>query len=512
MNPSLHASALAGAQKAFRHGDYETMLQQSGHLLRRFSLPPFPLPVAGGFAEIDHLLHALGQKMRREFTLNPPTPEGGDWILASCIHETGGNTPLMRDLAAALPRGLSGIVLTLTGHDSAELTPRALERTGLPAAAIHRADAPTLVETCRNVLRIFETKRPRRLFLFQFPEDTTAIAAAAALLAAGTELWLVHHADGLPTAGLFLPGVRILDLTPRTCAFTRHVLGLRTDWLPLTCPDPGLPSADFLRRGRLTTALSGSIFKTTQETAVAYPEVVATVLRATGGTHLHIGPLKEDQRVTILNAVVTAGLSADQFVHVPVVPTLAGALRSEGVDLLLNSWPYGGARTAVEAAATGIPMAWHSPHPAEDRWLLQMAYPGAPVWRSHSDLVSLVTAADAPWLKEQSRAARTHYERSHHPDRWRQFFSTPEHGSGDALPEGFDATLFLPLLWRRLVDQAIEIDDAKTARRLRKCEEKLSELAETRRRLRKVEAELDEARFPWPIRLYRRWKKRRKPR
>jgi hypothetical protein len=451
---------LAAARAAYHAGDFEAALLATEAILRALATPPFPLPMAGGLPEVDVLLDALGRRIDGSLGAEPPVgPQGGDWVLATLLYEIGGHTPLIRDLAAALPAPPAGLALTMTGRAAAELTEGALAQTGIAPASLYRAGGSSRVETCRDILRFLRARSPRRLFLVQHPEDTCAIAVAAALAARGTHLQLVHHADIHPTAGLFLPGVRVIDLTPRACSFTRHVHGLPSVWLPLTCPDPGAAAPQFRRRGRLTTALAGSQFKTGQPSTHRYPDVVAAVLRATGGVHVHVGPLFDSQLDAIGRTLAEAGIEASRFVHVPSAPTLVEALRDEGVDLLVNTWPLGGARTSVEAMAAGVPMVWHSPHPAFDRARCQMAWPGAPVWRHPSDLATLAAAADDAWLGEQSRAARRHYEQRHHPSRWRAFFAAPGDSAGDPLPEGFDASMHLSWLWDTLVETARLADD-----------------------------------------------------
>ncbi len=510
---SHYADLLASARAALRAGDLEATLQHASALLRAFSTPPFPLPLAGGIPELDFLIDALGAKLGARLDLLAPREHCGNWVLGTFLGEVGGHTPVVHDLASALPEGLSGLVLTLAGHDPSQLTSAAVARTGVAAEAVHYANAPTLIGTCENVLRILRERPPKRLFLLHHPDDASAIAAASALASTGAEVWLVHHADFCPTVGLFLPGIRLIDLTPRACAFTRHVLGLETIFLPLTCPDPGPARTTFLHRGPLTTALAGSAFKASQASAHDYPEVIAAVLHAGGGTHVHIGPLGDDQREEIWKTLHAGGIDRSRFVHVPIAPTLIEALWDERIDLLINTWPLGGARTAVEAMAAGVPVVWHSPHPGDDRIRLQMAWPGAPVWRHLSDLTAIVSGASAPWLDAQSGAARRHYEARHHPSLWRQFFAAPAASSGLPLPEGYDASLFLPALWSDLLDRAIEIADGRVDRLQQdvahRHEHTHVELEGLKERLRLAESAIDDTRVPWPVRLFRRWRAHR---
>ncbi len=486
MNRSFQSTTLAAARDSLRAGDFEATLSHVAAILQRLTTTPLPLPLPGGLVDVDCLLDALGRKMSETFGNRPTSTGEGDWILATMIYEVGGHTPVIRDLATALPEPAKGLVLTLAGQAGAKLAPRALARTGLPPDSIHRVDAPGMTETFRNALRLFESGAPRRLFLMQHPDDPVAVAIAAALSAAGTEIWLLHHADGCPTAGLYLPGLRLIDFTPRACSFTRHVLGLRSTWLPLTCPDPGPTPPAFLKHGRLTTACSGSLVKTWQDSSCPYRDVLGPLLRATGGRHVHIGPLKASHLADLDKMFEREGIERSRFIHVPVATTLADGLREAGVDLLLNTWPVGGARTVVEAMAAGIPIVWHAPHETVARLRRQMAYPGAALWCHISDLTALVARVDFQWLSTQSRAARRHYEERHHPLRWHQFFAAPDSVADPPLPAGFDASRFLPVLWDAMLDLAIDTHDA----RLERQQEKFGELSNLKHRLQIIESEL----------------------
>jgi hypothetical protein len=458
-----YALALAAARSSWAADDVEETLQHATGVFRALATPPPPLPLPGGIAELDFLLDALGTKLGGGMA-PPSRAHSGNWALATFLYETGGHTPVIRDLASALPEGLSGLALTLVGHDSSQLTSAAVARTGLAGDDVHYAAAPTLTGTCENVLRIFREQPPKRLFLLHHPDDASAVAAASALASRGAEIWLVHHADLVPCVGLFLPGIRLIDLTPRTCAFSRHVLGLETTLLPITCPDPGPAPMTFLNRRHLTTALAGSAFKASQAFAHDYSEATAAVLQASGGTHVHIGPLNDQQLEEIGKALDATGTERSRFVHVPVASTLVKALRDEQVDLLINTWPLGGARTVVEAMAAGVPVVWHSPHPSLDRLRLQMAPSKAPVWRRLPDLAAIISGASRGWLESQSRVVRGHYESKHHPSLWKEFFAEPAEASGLPLPEGYDASLFLPALWTNLLEQALGVPLARIDR------------------------------------------------
>jgi hypothetical protein len=184
----------------------------------------------------------------------------------------------------------------------------------------------------------------------------------------------------------------------------------------------------------------------------SYPEFVASILGATGGTHVHIGPLHEPMLSEIGRALRKTGLDGKNFTLIPEAPTLVGALWEHAVDLLLATYPFGGARTAVEAMAAGVPVAWRSPTRDLDDVRTQMKYPEAAVWRTLDDLRHFLAGIEPSWLRSQGAAARRHYEEVHHPRCWSHYFSNLDSASGRELPAGFDATLTT----RYLVEDRLE--------------------------------------------------------
>lgn len=526
MKPGHLQSTISAARTAFHEGDFETALQETRALLEYFSAVPHPVSLPGGVPEIDDLLQTLGRRHAEIAGLGRPENAGGDWVLATTIYESGGHTPVIRDLHEALPDGLAGIVLTHVNHDPTNVTEAALRRTGLSSDQIHSANGPTLEETFRNIVQRFHSAPPQRLFLFQHPYDTAAIASASALQAAGVEIWLMHHADAYPSAGLYLRDAKIVDFTARSHAFATQIAGLRSVWLPLTCPDPGpVPNRPRVDRP-LVTALSGSGTKVFQGSTHDYSDAVATILAAGASRHVHIGPLESRQHETIASAITAVGGDPTRFVHLPFVTSLSDALISEQVDIFINTWPIGGARAVVESMAAGVPIVWHSPHETLDRLRLRTAYPGAALWRDLPGLGDLLRRADAAWLAAQSQAARSHYETMHHPSRWRAFFAAPGLDKGEKLPDDLGPSEFFPHLWHSLLDfacesrhtpylaycQRLQQQDERLKTRLQELKVRLkgqeSECSIMKQRLRALEREISEARFPWLLRLIRRWKKR----
>lgn len=430
---------------------------------------------AAGCSQADGLLHQVGGSLQASVAAALPAaaPLQGDLILATFLYVEGGHTALIRDLAEALPHPPLALWLTMQ-HPYARLGLKAgaLERTGIPGLA--RPFGGEEPGSCAGgMVKALMELRPARVFLLHHPHDCVAVAVAAAAAAMGSSLCLLHHADSSPTSGLFLPGARIVDFTPRACAFSRSMLELNSSYLPLTCPDPGREERSFPASGSLTTALSGNADKVGAMCNPGYPELVARVLAATGGTHVHIGPLPPARLKGIASALRRQGVARERFVWVESAGTLAEALLRHRVDLVFNTYPRGGARTAVEVMAAGIPMLWHSPAAEFDAVRCQMSYPGAPVWRSIADLESLLARCDGHWLKAQGEAARSRYEEMHHPRKWQEFFSDPDLRGSVELPRGFSASLItndilMNALERRRADAEQRLASRRLGARLRR--------------------------------------------
>lgn len=414
----------------------DAALEQIQLLYRELQkLPELPLFPAGVKAA-DQFLLAMGQLALEQ--TGPPAEEsrtGRDCILASEIFALGGRALLAKDLATALHEKPE---LWLTKDQSP--SPEAVAHAG--SLRIRTFPGNNLWQKTLALVSALGKNRPRRLFLLHSPDDVTAAAVAAAGQKMGCQLYLLHHADATPCSGLFLPDCQLIDFTPRAAAFSRYLLGLESIWLPLTCPDPKPPKRTFKASGTMTTATSGHPTKFRIMAHPDYPELICSLLQATNGRHLHIGALDRKIKRDLAQKLASGKVPNDRFVHVEWVPNLARALLEYQVDLFINSYPIGGARTVVEAMAAGTPTVWQSPSPELDPIRAQMRYPQAPVWRTLDDLTRLATQFDAGEFTHQSSCARAHYERCHHPRIWQENFNTSAL-KGISLPESYDANLII---------------------------------------------------------------------
>ena len=352
-------------------------------------------------------------------------PDDLDLFIATQIYAVGGHTAVIGDYVRASESARAAVILTGTvereihnGYPPAEI----IERLAIGADCLRVCPHEDRAMATRWLMHQIHQLRPRRVFLFHHPQDAVAIAAARPSLC--RNLYLVHHADRQATLGLHQRGTRIVDLSPFTGAFTHRVLGLESFYAPLIISDPGEPPARDIK-APFTTVSSGSAHKFGQD----YAENIARVLETTGGRHIHIGFLKEKRLGKIRAHLEGRGVSSARFEYIEWVPSLAAALIELGADLCISSAPMGGARTAIEAGAAGVPMLAHLAGFATLFGVNHVMPKSLPVWRTIDELVEILKGIDAAWIVDHGRIGRRYFVDHHHPDQLRRALADLERSS-----------------------------------------------------------------------------------
>jgi hypothetical protein len=345
-------------------------------------------------------------------------PNGPDVFIATTLYPIGGHTALMGDFARALaeitPEALSPhLIVTNSNREHIEAPPsETTARTGVDLDRIDILAGPELADRLEQLFERLCQLRPRRLFLFHHPDDPVACAVVQPEIAAQT--FLVHHADRVPSFGLHLVGIQIIDVTPSAVALTR-VQGLASALLLLTAPDPGARPIGFLQRENLVTATCGTHHKFMSDHRYGYAETVGVILRTTRGWHVHIGHLEDFQMSKIGDALRSQNVDMERFIHVPRTGSLATTLWEHGCDLYFASFPVDGARAKVEVLASATPYLGYSARPKEVFPRDELRPDGGFVWRSWEELEAVLkSASNDKILTERSKLMRVAYDNLHH--------------------------------------------------------------------------------------------------
>ena len=331
-------------------------------------------------------------------------------------------------------------------------------RLRLPADRVIVLPGPSSADRCWQALATLRAAAPEHLFLCHHPQDPLGSVLAQPELA--PRRLLVHHSDATVTFGLFVPGVRIIDLNPRAVAPTQ-LLALASHLLRLTVPDPG-PRPPDDGAAPFVTASSGSPHKFAPAATMDYADTVREVLGVTNGVHVHIGPLSDGRLVEIANALAAAGVEPERFLHIPRTPSLVETLWEQRCRVFLASYPVSGARTRVDVLAAGIPyvgfrqpIATEAPPPNVAD--LQ------PVWHTWEELRAVMTRMlDTGERSECARRARAEYDRLQHPS----IFASTLRDICDnvAVPEAMDVQLRRRALTRMAEGVARAIETIGAAR------------------------------------------------
>ena len=329
--------------------------------------------------------------------------------VVSKLQASGGHTAVLADIIRLAPSARSVILVTgiggLTDQESIQHRFDSIQNVSFEYAPRGK-HIDKLDWLQRKILKL----KPTDVWLFNHHQDSVAVAAVQPN--AGYKLHFYHHGDHHLCLGVHLDYAEHVDIHPMGYHCCQSELNIKNNrYLPMAVKDLGCrPEAlQFLSGERLVTCTAASFNKVEVPYFIEYMQVIPDLLLASGGKHIHIGRLSLIARLKIHYKIRKLGLPATSFVYIPFVPSVWKALHDYKVDLYVTSFPYGGARTLIEAMGAGIPVAVHSHCTSRLLGTFDMAYEGACVWRNPQELYNFVKKLDAEQLESHSKLARKRY-------------------------------------------------------------------------------------------------------
>lgn len=379
-----------------------------------------PASVAKVFTslDLDQLCKAVALEKSQSLVFRRPADCRGTVILVSELSKAGGHNELIKDIARLklFPEPLS-IVQT----DCFDRVDDAVSKSFGEIASIdvQTLDGAGIDEKFEALVASLHRAPPEKLLLLAHNQDALAVAAAFAAKAASshTEVVYVHHGDHHLSLGAATQDFVHVD--PHNIGYyhCRNELDNRCNhYWPLTV---GVRAdhhrkTPFLSAGSLVTCSTGRAEKFEAGSYLYdYFELLPDILRTTGGRHVHIGHLHPAQLERLDVAMAAAGIDRSRIVHIPWVASVAEALVAHEVDLYVSSFPLGGGKATLEAMATGTPLLMHESYRSRFFGGVDIAYPGAFVWRNVAELLDVFGRIDAGVLAEHSSHARFHFEKFH---------------------------------------------------------------------------------------------------
>lgn len=454
-------------------GDLDSALRLIHRAVDQVFCEPINTALIFGSKLLDGYCQEIGAiNWRRVRDNTQPTPSGGEFgntvvYVASRLYAFGGHTAVLADIIRLGPPAKSIILITGTvGITDLAAIRHRFE--GLAQVSFECAPRGTFFGKLDWLQRKLLDLSPGTVWLFNHLQDSVAVAAVQP--DAVYRLRYYHHGDHQLCLGVYLDYADHIDPHPMGFHNCRDSLGIqRNRYLPLTVKDQGERPAEKERTfdTRLITCTAASPNKIESPYFIHYADVVPEMLHASGGKHIHIGPLGTLTLLRIRRGMRKFGLPKNRFVHIPYVRSVWQELHEHRVDLYVASFPYGGGRTLIEAMGAGVAVALHLHCHSRLLSTFDMTFEGTLLWRNPQELYNYVQQTDAETLKQQGQAARRKYQECYREEvlagalaDWRQPLPPPPLLAGytpDKLQQALDITnqVYCTGAWRRLLCRAM---------------------------------------------------------
>ena len=403
--------------------------------------------------DLDRLCLELGRMIPRR----PIAPPDRDRtvFLVTALAPVGGHTRVLMDLIQADPGKDVTVLVTNVRH---QLRQKDIdELLGTLGVEIELAPDENLALTLAWLQRRLSELSPARTYNLQHHFDPTIVAAGRPELVG--QLFYFHHCDHNLALGLHIPHAVHVDFNAKGFHHCRSVKGITDNvyWPLVADVAEHRASASFITSGQITTATSGNFNKFDTSWLLErtpylydYKALLPLIMGRTGGTHIHIGPLKPEVIEDITKRLDAAGLDRENFIYVPWVRDVAAELVRRKVDLYIGSFPLGGGRALIEAMGAGVPLLLHENYASGFFTDVGEAYPGVMSWRHPDELTAILQHLTADRLADHAQRARRHYETHHTPERLKQALAATLDGRSWAAPE---APIHHPDLLQRYLDR-----------------------------------------------------------
>jgi hypothetical protein len=413
-----YATPFREIEREISAGNLEKALNSLIEFSEKLIAEPRIVASVFGSRKLDEFCQLIGAKSWNNILPDlswPVEPGAKIAIVATEVYRSGGHTAVIKDLIKAYQsKGEELVVLivdTLQTANHVEIT-AALEGVRVVFAPKGLGTFERLIWLQKQIV----AERPRQTFLFNHMQDAVIVAAFQPEMSFETSFF--HHSDHRFSLGVFLPYVKHIDFREPGLENCRHTLGLENNWLlPLTNPDisGGATRNKFFSSGALRTCTTGSYKFDSPYAFSLGRHIVTDIIAATGGSHLHIGPLSTQNVQAIRSELEERKIPQDRFILVEIVNSLWSAMEDWQVDLYIDSFPVCGCRSVVEVMGAGVPIVVHENYKSRLLSNKGFVYQGAFSWREPRELIGYLRKLDEGDVARQSYLARKHYEQHHTP-------------------------------------------------------------------------------------------------
>ncbi len=367
--------------------------------------------------KIDEECQEIGRKLMVNHLGNSPA-KGGlnkklNIYISAEIYLVGGHTREIEDWIKDTYKDRENIII-LSGlmrkSQKEELEKLASEN--IKIIGTNEVSLVKRIEWLQNLLRELN---PDVIFVSTTPFDVVALATIQPELV--NKLYWNLSLDCSISIGLHLKGItKIIVKRPYIYFYFREFLKLKNlVYIPFNRPDSIGQLDHYVSNDRqkkiITASCASAHYKIETCYAHKFTSVIPNILKITGGTHIHIGAISEAGLKDLYSNMDNLGVSRGKFILIKRVERLAKFLHENDVDILIQTFPFGGGLVSVEAMEAGKMIINHKNYSSYLLTPSDFCYEESLSWSNPDELYEYLKKLDRDEIVRQSKISRNFYEK-----------------------------------------------------------------------------------------------------
>lgn len=409
-------------RKRINLGDIESALRMILSAVELILTEPLCNAQVFGSKVLDDLLIEIGENNRKFLPLDKSENfefDNKKVYLVSSLRKAGGHSRLLAEYVLAQP-AREHIIISTEFNEKSDFG--GFKSAGNMGSNVKFKKCPTgSLNKKLDWLQCELIKyRSCEINILSAHQDVVAIAAAT--LSDLSYVNFIHHSDHNLALGVYIRKFKHIDLHPMGFSICRNSLGIENIYLPLTFKLSN-NIAKHTHFGCLVTATVAGFVKVEAPYCVSYVNAVPEILRATGGTHIHIGRLTLISIIRIRMLMLKYGIRQRRFKYLRYVESVSAALINSRVDVYVSSFPIAAGLTMIEVMSIGIPIILHNHIYSPILSAKELAYSGAFSWSKISELAEHLGSLTREKLAKEKVAARNFFLQYHQRSILESYFS-----------------------------------------------------------------------------------------